>query len=187
LPQQYEAPELVRPLDRTDHRRGPENAPIVLVEYGDFECPYCRDAYAIVKEIRHKLGDRLCFAYRHFPVTQIHPHAMEAAEAAEAAAAQGKFWEMYDLLFTHQHALENEDLKRYASDLNLDRKTFDQQLDDHLYADSIHEQFMEGVHSGVNGTPAFFINGARYDGPHQLDPLLEALERSSKSGKGAKR
>jgi protein-disulfide isomerase len=180
LPQQYEAPKLIRPADSADHRLGPENAPAVLIEYGDFECPFCGQAFPVVGELRRRLGDRLCYTYRHFPVTQLHPHAMQAAEASEAAAAQGKFWEMYDLLFTHQDALEIEDLKRYADELGLDRSTFDQQLDDHIYADSIRRQFMEGVRSGVNGTPAFFINGVRYDGPHELDPLLEAIEESAR-------
>lgn len=178
MPQQYEAPELARPAGRDDHMQGPENAPAILVEYGDFECPYCGSAYPVIKEVQHRLGDRLCFAFRHFPMTRIHPHAMQAAEAAEAAGAQGRFWEMHDLLYEHQDALDIEDLKRYAADLKLDTARFDRELDGHVYEDRIRKEFMEGVRSGVNGTPAFFIGGVRYDGPPELEEMLKAIEES---------
>lgn len=178
MPQQYEAPKLARAVSREDRTLGPVNAPAVLVEYGDFECPYCGRAHPMIKEVQRRLGDRLCFAFRHFPMTRVHPHSMQAAEAAEAAAAQGRFWEMHDLLFERQDALETEDLKRYATELKLDSARFDQELDGHIYVDEIRRQFMEGVRSGVNGTPAFFINGVRYDGPPELDPLVKAIEES---------
>ncbi|CAJ36670.1 hypothetical protein RCIX1398 [Methanocella arvoryzae MRE50] len=109
-------------------------------------------------------------------MTQVHPHSMLAAEAAEAAAAQGKFWEMHDVLFEHQDALEAEDLKRYAAGLKLDTGRFNGELDSHVYEEGIRRQFLEGVRSGVNGTPSFFINGARYDGPPERDSLIKAIE-----------
>lgn len=173
---QYEPPKLVRPVDGRDHRQGPENAPAVLVEYGDFQCPYCGQAYPIVKEIQHRLGDRLCFVFRHFPVTQAHPFAMQAAEASEAAAAQGKFWEMHDMLYMHQDELDIEGLKHYARALDLDTARFDRELESHGYRALVREGFLEGVRSGVNGTPAFYLNGTRYDGSWELDQLVAAIE-----------
>ena len=167
---------MTRPVGREDHVQGPANALAVLVEYGDFECPYCGEAYPMIKEAQRRLGDRLCFAFRHFPLTRVHPHSMQAAEAAEAAASQGRFWEMHDLLYEHQDALAMEDLKRYAADLQLDKGKFGRELDGHVYVEGIRRQFMEGVRSGVNGTPAFFIDGERYDGPAELEPLLKAIE-----------
>jgi len=175
---QYEPPKLARPADRRDRSHGPENAPAVLVEYGDFQCPFCGQAYPIVKEIQRRLGDRLCYVFRQFPVAQLHQFAMQAAEASEAAAAQGKFWEMHDILYEHQDALDLESLKRYARSLDLDTARFDRELESHVYKDRVREEFLEGIRSGVNGTPTFFINSTRHDGPWQLDQLLAAIEES---------
>jgi protein-disulfide isomerase len=169
---------LTRPVSERDHRQGPLTAPATLVEYGDYECPYCGMAHPITKELKRRLGDQLCFVYRHFPLAQVHPHAELAAEAAEAAGAQGKFWQMHDTLFEHQHALDEVHLVRYAAALQLDTGKFRLELAQHLYADRVGEDFMSGVRSGVNGTPTFFINGLRYDGPYDLETILAAIEEA---------
>jgi protein-disulfide isomerase len=148
-----------------DHIEGPDDAPITLVEYGDYECPYCRMAYPIVKSAQRELSSQLRFVFRNFPLAEIHPHARHAAQAAEAAAAQGKFWEMHDMLFEHQHALEDADLVRYAEMLGLDTGRVSRALKEGTYAKRVREDFRSGVRSGVNGTPTFFVNGERYDGP----------------------
>jgi len=145
------------------------------VEYGDYECPYCGAAYPVVKEVQAQMGEQLRFVFRNFPITTSHPHAAQAAEAAEAAAAQGRFWEMHDHLYEHQRHLRTADLHSYAEALGLDVPRFDRELAEHLYAEKIREDFMGGVRSGVNGTPTFFINGARYDGELDPESLLAAL------------
>jgi protein-disulfide isomerase len=161
-----------------DHIQGPVTAPISLVEYGDFECPYTRQAYPIVKEIKRKLGDTLCFAFRNFPLKEIHPHAQHAAEAAEAAAFQGKFWEMHDHLFEHQNALDDNHLLKYAQAVGLDIKKFESQLFKHIYAPTINDSLINGFKSGVEGTPTFFLNGTRYEGSWDLETLLKKLTDS---------
>ena len=166
----------VRP--ERDHIQGTVNAPLTLVEYGDYECPYCGAAYPVVKQIQQNLGDQLCFVFRNFPLTQAHPHAQHAAEAAEAAGAQGQFWEMHDMLFEHQEELDDLHLIQYATDLKLDVTLFEMELATHVYAGRVREDFMSGVRSGVNGTPTFFINGRRHDGPHDLAGLTAALQQA---------
>ena len=166
---------LVLPIPERDHVLGPPDAPAALVEYGDFECPHCRQAYPIVESVREALGPRLQFAYRHFPLTQIHPHAARAAEAAEAAGAQERFWEMHAVLFANQHALEDPDLIRYADHLGLDVARFAGELAEHAWAPRVREDFMSGVRGGVNGTPTFFVNGLRHDAPWDAGTLLETL------------
>jgi protein-disulfide isomerase len=146
----------------------------VLVEYGDYECLYCCEAYALVKELQQRLGDRLCFAFRNFPLVTAHPHAECAAEAAEAAGAQGMFWEMHDVLYENQEALEDENLLEYASALGLDLRRFTREMNEHVYTPKVREDFRSGVRSGVNGT-SFFINGACYDGPLDVQSLFTAL------------
>jgi protein-disulfide isomerase len=162
-----------------DHIQGPPEAAVTLVEYGDYECPYCGAAYPIIKEVQERMGERLRFVFRNFPITTSHTHAEQAAEAAEAAAAQGRFWEMHDLLYENQQHLGDEDLRAYAERLGLEVEPFDQELADHVHAGRVHEDFMSGVRSGVNGTPTFYINGSRYDDSYDLDKLLAALERAS--------
>ena len=170
-------PELTLPVDDDrDHIQGPADAPVTLVEYGDYECPYCGAAYPIVKQVQARMGDRLRFVFRNFPITTSHPHAEQAAEAAEAAAAQGKFWEMHDLLYENQKRLDAADLHSYAEELELDVEAFDEDLTTHVHAARVHDDFMSGVRSGVNGTPTFYINGLRHDGGYQLESLLAALE-----------
>ena len=172
---------LTPPVSVEDHHLGPLTAPAFLVEFGDFECPYCGRAYPIVKEVKQRLGDSLCFVFRNFPLTQSHPHAGRAAEAAEAAGAQGAFWRMHDLLFEHQDALDDQDLVRYAASLQLDTERFTRELAEGTYASKIREHIRSGIWSGVNGTPTFFINGQRFDGQWDLPNLLSAIERASQS------
>jgi protein-disulfide isomerase len=162
-----------------DHIQGPPTAAATLVEYGDYECPFCRQAHSIVKEVQQRLGRRLRFVYRHFPLAEIHPHAPRAAEAAEAAGSQGRFWEMHDLLFENQPALADADLLRYATFLGLDLPRFVSELAQHVHEPRVREDFMSGVRSGVNGTPTFFVNGIRHDGPWDADTLSDALLAAS--------
>jgi protein-disulfide isomerase len=162
-----------------DHIQGPADAAVTLVQYGDFECPYCGAAYPIIREVQSRMGERLRFVFRNFPISTSHPHAEQAAEAAEAAAAQGTFWQMHDLLYENQKRLRDQDLRTYAERLGLDLELFDKELAEHVHAERVHEDFMSGVRSGVNGTPTFYINGARYDDSYDLDTLLGALERAA--------
>jgi protein-disulfide isomerase len=172
---------LMPPVDERDHVQGPADAPVTLVEYGDFECHYCGAAYLIVKKVQEVMADQLRFVFRHFPLTQIHPHAEGAAEASEAAGAQAQFWEMHDLLYENQRALDAVHLLGYAEDLGLDTQRFVHELEGHVHHARVREDFMSGVRSGVNGTPAFFINGIRHDGSWDLAPLLGALEQAAHS------
>jgi protein-disulfide isomerase len=164
-----------------DHVQGNAKAEVTLVEYGDFECPYCGAAYPVLKEVQRLMGDGLRFVFREFPLAQSHPHALAAAEAAEAAAAQGKFWPMHDLLYAHQNALGNVHLLAYARELGLDLNRFSKEIESHLYRARIDEDFRGGIRSGVNGTPSLFINGQRYDGPVEVKPLLAALKAAAKA------
>jgi protein-disulfide isomerase len=162
-----------------DHIQGPADAPVTLVQYGDYECPYCGAAYPIIKEVQARMGERLRFVFRNFPIATSHPHAEQAAEAAEAAASQGRFWEMHDLLYENQRRLRDQDLRGYAEQLGLDVELFDKELAEHVHAERVHEDFMSGVRSGVNGTPTFYINGARHDDSYEIQTLLAALERAA--------
>jgi len=166
---------LTLPDPERDHTSGSSDGSIKLLEYGDYECPFCGEAQPIVKEIQWRLGDDLLFAFRHFPLTNIHPHAEHAAEAAEAASGQGNFWGMHDLLFENQGALENEDLLAYAGELGLDQTRLVREVTSSVYAPRIREDFKSGARAGVNATPTFFINGERYDGEFDLEYLLNAL------------
>jgi protein-disulfide isomerase len=164
-----------------DHIQGPTEAAVTLVEYGDYECPYCGAAYPIIKEVQSRMGERLRFVFRNFPITTSHPHAEQAAETAEAAAAQGRFWQMHDLLYENQRRLRDPDLRDYAERLALDVERFDKELADHVHAARVREDFMSGVRSGVNGTPTFYINGARHDDSYDVETMLAALERAAAS------
>jgi protein-disulfide isomerase len=172
--------ELTQPVSEDrDHIQGPAGAPVTLVEYGDYECPFCGAAYPIVKQVQAQMGEQLRFVFRNFPITTSHPHAEHAAEAAEAAAAQGRFWEMHDYLYEHQRQLEDANLHAYAGEVGLDVDRFDRELAEHAYAARVREDFMSGVHSGVNGTPTFYINGRRYDASYDLDTVLAALRSAA--------
>jgi protein-disulfide isomerase len=164
------------PVGESDHSLGPKTALVTLVEYGDYQCPFCGQAYPVVKELLERLGRQVRFVFRNFPLAEVHSHAEGAAEAAEAAAAQGKFWAMHDMLYENQEALGGDDLVRYASALGLDESRFVGELTERVDAARVREDFMGGVRSGVNGTPTFFINGARHDGQFDLDSLLGALQ-----------
>ena len=159
-----------------EHVLGNPDAPVTVLEYADFECPFCGDAFAVVEEIRRRLGDRLRFVFRHFPVPAIHPNARRAAEAAEAAAAQGAFWPMHDLLYGRQPSLAEPDLVRYAAELGLEAERFGRELRERAHAERVAEDLRSGERSGVQGTPTFFVNGTRHDGPWSLRELLAAVE-----------
>jgi protein-disulfide isomerase len=171
------------PVDPSrDHILGPSSARVSLVEYGDFECPHCGRAYVEVHDVLQRMHGQVQFAFRHFPLSQVHPHAMLAAEAAEAAGAQGRFWEMYGRLFENQESLEARDLLGYAHDLELDVREFRSALEDHRFLPRVREDFTSGIRSGVNGTPCFFINGRRHDASWDADTLLAALVRATDYG-----
>ena len=177
--------ELTPHVSDSDHATGPDDAPVTLVEYGDYECPYCGMAYPIVNRAQQDLGNRLRFVFRNFPLAESHPHARLAAQAAEAAAAQGKFWEMHDMLFEHQDALEPEDLIGYAKSLGVDVAKFAHDLEAGTYAKRVRDDFRNGVRSGVNGTPTFFVNGSRYEGSWAnekafINTLREAAQQSGR-------
>lgn len=169
------SPRLTLPVTDRDHFQGSPEALVTLVEYGDYECPHCGSAYPIVEEIRREAGDQLRFVFRNFPLAQSHENAEMAAEGAEAAAAQERFWEMHRTLFTHQSELGTSSLLLYASWLGMDTEQFRRALTTHAFRDRVHEDFMSGVRSGVNGTPTFFINGVRYDGPVEVSSLSSAV------------
>lgn len=152
------------PVSERDHAAGPDDAPVTLVEYGDYECPYCGMASPIVKTAQSTLGNQLRFVFRHFPLGEIHTHARLAAQAAEAAGTQGRFWEMHGTLFEHQDALEPEDLVGYAKSIGLDIEQFTRDLEAGTFEKRVRDDFRSGARSGVNGTPTFFINGERYNG-----------------------
>ncbi|HYV02016.1 MAG TPA: DsbA family protein [Actinomycetota bacterium] len=176
---QWEAVLTMPVAEDRDHIQGPADAAVTLVQYGDYECPYCGEAYPIVKEVQARMGERLRFVFRNFPITTSHPHAERAAEAAEAAANQGKFWQMHDLLYENQRDLRDQALRAYAEQLGLEVELFDREMAEHVHAERVHEDFMSGVRSGVNGTPTFYINGARHDDSYEMETLLAALERAA--------
>jgi protein-disulfide isomerase len=167
--------KLTLPVSHRDHIQGKDTSPLTLVEYGDYECPYCGQAYPIIKQVQKRLGPKLRFVFRNFPITQVHPHAQHAAEAAECAATQNKFWEMHDYLYEHQQALDDKHLERYASELGLDLARFKNDMSMHVHAARVHEDFLSGVRSGVNGTPTFYIDSIRYNGSWNLETLMETL------------
>lgn len=170
-------PDLAEPVNKSDHVQGPASAPVTLVEYGDFECPLCGQAYPAVKLIQTRFGDQLRFVYRHFPL-KVHPNAHKAAEAAEAAGAQGQFWEMHDLLFRHQLHLESPNPQRYAAELGLDLGKFETALNDGVYAPRVQADIASGLRSRVKGTPGFFINGVVVDPTFGLERLMSAIEQA---------
>ncbi len=160
---------------QVDHGHGSPEAKYQLVEYGDFQCPTCGQTYPLVKQVQKKLGDDLYFVYRHFPLTEMHEHAEAAAETAEYAASKDKFWEMYDLLYKHQKELDLTDLLGYAKQLKLDPDELETALADGTYRKHVHADRASGEHSRVHGTPTFFVNGKLYDGPMDVESLVEAL------------
>ncbi|MDQ3718363.1 MAG: DsbA family protein [Thermoproteota archaeon] len=160
----------------SDHIRGSINAPVTIVEYGDYECPYTGMAYPVVKEIMKQFDDKIYFVFRNFPLNDIHPHAQHAAEAAEAAAAQDKFWEMHDYLFEHQKVLDDLHLLEYAQKVGLDIDKFKQEMSGHIYAPLINKSLKSGIESGVEGTPTFFVNGVCYENSWDFDTFSSFLK-----------
>jgi len=182
MTQNYKAPRLTLPVGERDHVEGTSGAPLVLVEYGDYQCPYCGAAYPIVKKVQKELGTRLRFVFRNFPITNAHPQAEWAAETAEAAAVQGKFWEMHDHLYENQGSLGDEAFfASYERKLKLDSTKIAREVVQQAHSARIQEDYMSGIRSGVNGTPTFFINGVRYDGYPELGPLVSALKEAGKA------
>jgi len=167
---------LTQPVSARDHAEGPVDALLTLVEYGDYQCPYCGAAHPVVKRLQKTLGKKLRFVFRNFPLTQMHPYALMAAEAAEAAGLQDKFWEMHDLLFEEQHLLKPEIIPAWAKRIGLNLEQFENDIKQGVVEKRIKEDRQSGIRSGVNGTPTFFINGTRYDGPPDYDSLLAALK-----------
>jgi protein-disulfide isomerase len=167
---------LTVPVGPIDHVMGPPHARVTLVEYGDLECPHCKQAAPVVRLLVQKFPDDLRYAYRHFPLEGIHPNAEHAAEAAECAGAQGKFWQMQDLLFENQQRLQRKHLVAYAEKLQLDVARFASELDDHVYLQRVREHVASGNESGVRSTPAFFINGQIQDVSYGLNQLVEAVK-----------
>jgi protein-disulfide isomerase len=168
--------QLTEPVSARDHVRGPHHAAVSLVEYGDFECPYCRAAEPIVAGLIEALGDQLSVTFRHFPQRDVHPHAQHAAEVAEAAAAQGQFWEMHETLFANQDALDDDSLLKYAAALALDVDRVRAELAGKTHTPRVAQDLDSGLHSGVNGTPTFFIDGIRFDGSVALRNMLAAIQ-----------
>jgi protein-disulfide isomerase len=175
--------DLALPVGTRDHIQGLLTAPIVLVEYGDYQCPYCAEAADIVRKLQNRLGDRLCYVYRHFPLTELHPHAVRAAEAAEAAAVGHKFWEMHHQLFQHQSALSETNLWHYAQSSGLNVDKFESDLNKEQHLRHIQEDMRTGAESGVDSTPTFFINGVRHLDDWDADTLLNAMPHRGSADK----
>lgn len=167
---------LTPPVHEHDHARGPKDAPHTVVEFLDFECPFCAEATGMWREVQQHFGDRVRYVVRHLPLTDLHPAARRAAIAAEAASRQGRFWAMHDLLFANQSALEQPDLRRYARQLGLDQEQFDADCGDDQLAARVQLQAQSAFDSGARGTPTFFIDGVRHRGPHDARTLIAALE-----------
>jgi protein-disulfide isomerase len=164
-------------ITERDHAHGKTTAPITLVEYGDFECPYSQQAVQTVQALQREFGPDLRFVFRHFPLNK-HPHALQASEAAEAAAAQGKFWPMYDMLFANQWELTYDDLMNYAGRLGLDRTRFAEALDTHRHLDRVRADIAGGRQHGVTGTPTFIVNGHRQHGDDDVRALSAAIRKA---------
>jgi Na+/H+ antiporter NhaA len=168
---------LARPVDPArDHILGPASASLTLVEYADFQCPFCARATGVAKEVREHFGDRLRYVFRHLPLPDVHPYAEVAAAAAEAASVQGRFWDMHDLLFTHQDQLELEDLAGYAGRLGLNVEEFLRDIDEQRHASRIREDVADAEASGARGTPTFFVGNRRHQGPYDARTLIATLE-----------
>jgi len=168
--------DLSQPAGAADHAIGPAHAPVTLVEYGDFECPNCRQAAPMVKLLLQRFAGQVQFVYRHFPLEEVHPHALLAAEAAEAAGSQAKFWPMHDALFANQLHLKRKQLLGYAESLELDMTRYTADLDEHVYLQRVREHVSGGRASGVRATPMFFLNAAVCDVSFGLNALEHAIQ-----------
>ena len=159
--------ELKPAVTATDHAEGNEAAPITVVEYGDYQCPHCGAAYPVIKKMQKTFGNQIRFVFRNFPLTEIHPYAMQAAIAAEAAGLQNKFWQMHDIVFEHQNSLSKSSLQKLAESIGLDIAKFNRDILDETLQAKVETDFESGMRSGVNGTPTFFVNGKKFDGDAQ--------------------
>jgi protein-disulfide isomerase len=168
--------KLKPPVNAKDHFQGEENAPIELVEYGDYQCPHCGHAHPIIKKIQKKLGEKLKFVFRNFPLAEVHPDATHAAIAAEVASAQDKFWKMHDIIFENQSRLDDVHLVRYAENAGMDVSKFETDFEKPEFAEKVESDFESGIRSGVNGTPSFFVNGEKYSGDWEEQHFLSYLE-----------
>lgn len=175
-------PEIVRlknSVNERDHAVGPKTAPVTLLEYGNFECIHCGRAYPVIKEIQRLLKNDLHFVFRHFPTVQTHPHALRAAEATEAAAVQGKFWQMHDELFTHQQALEDHDLSRYAKRIGLDVVRFEHDMAENSFLKQVEADYQVALFDEhITGTPTLYVNGLRYTDAIDVEGLLQAIKEA---------
>ena len=171
--------DLVAPVTERDHVRGALEAPVVLVEYGDYECFHCGRAYWVIKRLREELGDELAFVFRNFPVPELHPRAESVARALEAASPQDHFWDMHDWFYEHQHELEGLDLEQHAQAIGLDVGRWKRDLQDPEYRERVREDVETGRGSGVTGTPTFFINGVQYPGSYDFESMLAAIRRAT--------
>jgi len=179
-----ETVKLKNPVTERDHTSGSATAPVTLVEYGNFECIYCGRVYPMIKQVQNLLGDNLRFVFRHFPTVQTHPHSLRAAEAVEAAAAQQKFWQMHDELFTHQTALEDRNLSRYAKRIGLDLERFDHDMTEHSFLQQIDADYQRSLFDEhITGTPTLYLNGVRYTGATDFESLLHAIKLSDTEGR----
>lgn len=168
--------DLIVPVTGIDHTLGPEHAPVTVVEYGDFECPTCKQAAPSLKLLLNHFPEQVRIVFRHFPIEELHPHALSAAEAAEVAAAQGKFWEMHDLLFVNQLHLKSAQLHSYAAQLDLDMSRYAAEMDDEIYRQRIREHIDGARRSGVRGTPGIFLNGVIHDVSAGMQSLFDKVE-----------
>ena len=176
---------LKAPVTAEDHIQGPDDADVTLVEYGDYECPYCGQAYPIVKQVQGHFGERLRFVFRNFPLSQMHPHAEAAAEVAEFAGARGKFWEMHDRLFENQDRLGEALFLDLGQELKLSATAMHQALQQKTFEARARADFTGGIRSGVNGTPTFFINGRRHNGSFEFDAMVSAIGDATVTAKKA--
>lgn len=172
---EHEIIRLARPVDESDHIQGVKSAAATLVEYGDYECPYCRELHPLVQELL-KRTEGLCFVYRHFPINNLHPHAARAAEAAEGAGAQGRFWEMHDALFEEEQTLDDKRLSHLARKVGLDMERYEREMGKGDYRSKVEEDFKAALYEeGVTGTPTLYLNGLRLSRIHSIEELLSAV------------
>lgn len=174
---QSDSDRLSQSIRACDHTQGSIEATIVLVKYGNYQCPHSASAYRLISQLQQQLGDQLCFVFRHFPILSLHPQSQRAAETAEAAGEQGRFWQMHHVLFEHQQALDDGSLVEYALNLGLDMPRFLQKFSERVYANRVRSDLLSGIAGGVTGTPTFFINGLRLKDSWSLDILLAEIEK----------
>ncbi|MCI4062032.1 DsbA family protein [Micromonospora sp. R77] len=178
-PLQVTTARLRTPVTGTDHARGPVDAPVTIVEYGDFQCPFCGAAHRNLTELLRQRGELVRLVYRHFPIANVHPYAESAAEATEAAGRRGRFWELHDWLYEHQDQLDPVHLSLGVEQLGLPPDEVSAEVDQRVHADRVRQDFVGGIRSGVNASPTLFVNDDRYDGGYDLADLLAAVDAAA--------